>query len=120
MPYFTSATERMALPSNEKYWVEFRQRLTSGDQDAANEAINEFLVDTAATMPRVDARLHVTADEPVLLARMIVAWNLDDEAGTVLPINRDTVGQMSREDRDAIIARIRELNPRLRGKERGN
>ena len=120
MAYFSKTTERITLPSNPDYWVEIRKRLTHADQMACNEAINEFLAEMAGQEVSIRGKLHITADEPILLSRMIVAWNLDDESGKVLPINTETVKELSITDSDAIIRRIRELNPRRTAEERKN
>lgn len=73
--------ERFTLPSG--YWVEMKGSLTIGE---AEEAIPADL--TAANRGTAYA-----------VTSMIVAWNLDDDAGNVLPITVENVREL--DDADA-------------------
>lgn len=125
MPYFTDPTETIACPSDPRnaewepgagtppgYYVTIRTRLTKADRIEAVDAMTDTTLKTDGPTPNVVSKLRLTADEPILLARLITAWNLDDEHGQVLPINVETVKLLSDTDADEIIRRIQALNPR--------
>src|SRR5579859_8103229 len=120
MSYIKTATERLNLPSDPTYWVEFKKRLTFGDRvvisRALQDAVYESTGESKTAMFRAAVKLR--ADDLALLPLVIVAWNVDDESGAILPIDAETVKHLADEDAQLIIDRVNELNPRRSAEER--
>lgn len=125
MGYLSQQTEVIALPSDPRnagwtpqqspeppgYWVRIKTRLTHGDRVAAAGALLRATVDLGVTRQNISGVLNVRADEAVLVARSIVAWNLDDEQGRILPISPETINLLDDQDVVAIRDRVLALNP---------
>lgn len=94
---------RYPLPSDENYWVEWRPSLTYGDVKAATFA-------TTSDEGEVD---RSAAADALLLAH-IAAWNLDDEAGNVLPLTPEHLAILAEEDANFLSGLLAE---RLRAQE---
>lgn len=105
-----SATERITL-SNPAYWVEIRTCLSRRDLRAAEKLLTDATIDVSAGGAQ-SARMmpDVTAYRDHMVTASIVDWNLDDDAGQVLPITPEAVQELAGEDWDRIWERVNLLN----------
>lgn len=86
MGYFKEEKlKKLKLKSNPAYWVEIITDLKYGDLKNFADISQSGAVDFAAS-----------AD--VFLETVIKSWNLDDDAGTVLPVTPENINRLSQED----------------------
>lgn len=79
------------------YWAELRP--------LSKRETEEFQADQADTPARTEAGER-------MLVRMIARWNLDDEQGNPLPIDQDTVRDLSLPDYTTLVGQIAHItNP---------
>lgn len=91
MAYFTERKlKRINLPTNPEYWVDVVEEYKYGELKKFAEADKDGNIDFA-----------MTADTFLLTA--IKAWNLDDSAGSVLPITQENLDNLDKADAMAII-----------------
>lgn len=85
------SVERIELVSDSKYWVELSTEMNWSDmKKIAN------VTDDGKVSYQVDA----------LLSAALVAWNIDDENGDVLPITQENIDCLRRPDIEKIIATL--------------
>lgn len=126
---FTNATLVMTLPSGldvdngisevdgRPYWVEIRKVL---DSVSAAERNGYTISIKSRTMDLREAQAEMRAGyfAQATAAVVVTAWNLDDDAGQLVPINKTTaegrlalfesIGRLTVEDVDAIAAKVDE------------
>jgi hypothetical protein len=102
-----SGTEKLTLPTNSTYWVELRKCLSRQQLGDAERLLTQATVDMAGNGT---VKPDVTSYRTTMVTFAIASWNLDDEAGAVLPVNPTTVGVLAGPDFDAIYKRVDELN----------
>lgn len=87
MGYFAeTTTKRVVFKTNKKYWADIRDKQRWGQT-------KKFIkVDTESEGGDIDVDLSE------FLAATIVAWNLDDETGNVVPIDAEHVDMLEQED----------------------
>lgn len=100
MGYFKSddqlKTKKVTLPSNKEYWVEVKTEVYYGDTIKAGAI-------------RQDGTPDLVASGTGMLQQMIVAWNLDDDAGNVLEVNKDNIYKLNQKDAMAIINALNDV-----------
>jgi hypothetical protein len=77
--------KKLTLKSNPDYWVEVVTDLKYGD-------LKSF-----ASMDK-DGGVDFAASADVFLQTIIKNWNLDDDAGTVLPVTPENINRLSQAD----------------------
>ncbi len=113
-------TEQIDLPSG--YWVRMKTKATRGDRLAAQEAMLKIrTVGLQGLSPEDREEVAVDPEDPTAqrgmltkyhtkayfdtwMMRLIVEWNLDDEAGNILPITVATLDGLEQEDDDVLQA----------------
>lgn len=87
MPYFKDnrETRKIELLSDKSYWVEIYSDIKWGQSKNSLTLKEDGTID-----------LVLSADK--LLTMLIVAWNLDDEKGNVLPITPENIDRLEPED----------------------
>lgn len=96
MGYRRDATvTRLPLPSSENYWVDLREFITYGQQKSVG-------ADALRPGPRGEMEVDNEAVADLTVMKYIVAWNLDDENGAVLPITRESLNVLEDIDANAI------------------
>lgn len=105
-----SGTEKVTLPSNSAYWVELRKCLSRAQLQQAEALLSQATVDMNG---KGTVKPDIIAYRNTMMLYSLASWNLDDEAGNVLPINPSTVGILSGPDFDAVYKRVDELNKEM-------
>ena len=85
--------ERVQLPSDENYWVDWRSHITYADVKAASAA---GIANIAPNSAPTDMDTGAVAD--TMLLRYIADWNLDDEVGNVLPLTPESLAKIDGAD----------------------
>ncbi len=86
MGYFKETElKKLPLTSNPEYWVEIVTDLKYGD-------LKSF-----ATLGQ-DGAVDFGASADVFLTTVIKNWNLDDEAGTILPVTPENINKLEQAD----------------------
>lgn len=124
MGYFTNATEKLALPSDPRnegwtkeseesipgYFVEIKGRLLFGDTQYRNQKVVQ-VEGKGLNVSDAVSKYELSAFAQATLERGIVAWNLDDDAGAVLPVNSANIRLLNDTDAGYIVQSINERNP---------
>lgn len=105
-----ATTERIPL-GNPKYWVEIKRCLSRGELKKAEKLLADTTISVAQDGAQ-SAQLtpDVSAYRDHMVTSSIVAWNLDDDNGQILPITPDTVAILAGDDFDRIWERVDILN----------
>lgn len=118
MPYGSNKAqvERLHLPSDPAYWVDMKTKATRGDRLAAQEAMFKVKnVKLRNLTPEEMEQVETDPEDPTAqrgmltqyrtkayfdmwMVRLIVEWNLDDEAGNILPITAEVLDGLEAED----------------------
>ncbi len=85
------APTRVTLPSDANYWVEVAADMKWGQ-------VKQFV--TVAE----DGKVNMVAASDAYMHAVIRAWNLDDDAGVILPITQENIDLLEKDDALAIIA----------------
>lgn len=109
MGYLSSPeTDRLPLPSNNEYFVLMKRKATFGDGEAAkgsmikiSQAAPNGHTPTAADMV---TEAEISAYNTVLISRLVVEWNITDQAERVVPITPAMVELLEPEDGDFLAA----------------
>lgn len=98
MSYFQASrpTKRITLPSNPRYWVEIFSSLKYKEQHALASTLKDGEVDGMAA-----------AD--LMLRSMIAGWNLDDDAGQVVPVTPENIELLEKQDVEAILTALQSV-----------
>lgn len=100
MPYVKAPLiTRLTLPSNKEYWVDWRESILYGDMKAATKAAVQLDMETG------ESRTDPTAMTDALLLGHIVAWNLDDEEGNLLPLTPESLDKLESRDTELLLSR---------------
>lgn len=84
--YKERKVKRVHLLSDKKYWIDlYDDELEYGD-----------LIAMGATVQ--DGEVNMMASAGALLAALAKEWNLDDEDGNIVPINKDNINRLKRAD----------------------
>jgi hypothetical protein len=102
-----AGTEKITLPSNPTYWVELRKCLSRAQLQQAEGLLSQATVDMNGNGT---VKPDIIAYRNSMVAFSIASWNLDDEAGNILPIVAATVGLLAGPDFDAVYTRVDQLN----------
>lgn len=90
MGYFTSLPPEKISLDNPEYWVEIKSDIKYGEA-------KEFISVTQ------DGKINQSAALDAFLKTVIVAWNLDDGDGNIVPIDEEHINQLSQKDAITII-----------------
>lgn len=86
MGYFKEEQlKKLKLKTNPEYWVEVLADLRYGD-------IKKFGTQNP------DGEVDFAASGDLFLLTVIKSWNLDDDAGTVLPITAENIDRLEKDD----------------------
>lgn len=120
-----SDLEEIKLPSNPDYWVRVKRRGRFADEEFASKALAASMSSVIGGMVRgqngnvvnqsqVQAQLATAASEAdmnvynhALMCRLIIEWNLTDEAGNVVPVNDFWIGELDPADGQFLLTEIR-------------
>jgi hypothetical protein len=102
-----SGTEKLTLPSNPAYWVELRKCLSRAQLQQAEAVLSQATVDLHGNGT---VKPDIIAYRNMMMTFSIASWNLDDEAGNILPVTAGTVGLLAGPDFDAVYNRVDALN----------
>lgn len=93
-------TDSLALPSSPEFHVTMKRKATYGDQSAAQAVMIQVDQAGANLSPKMDWGAYMRA----LTVRMVVAWDLSDEAGHPLPISAASFDRLNLEDGEFLVA----------------
>jgi hypothetical protein len=107
MGYFsaTRRTIRVELPSDPRYWVEVRPRLTEGEMEELNKRVYDFTTRPGSFTPEL-RELRLFERARIFLEYAIVRWNLDDDDGAVVPVSPEAIARMAGDDVMQVMARV--------------
>lgn len=118
MGFLSAYSKNRKIPVGDEgsgYWVEIREILSQGDKEQAERAL---------TTGRVDGDRGVQIDMDTTTYRLemvyasIIAWNLDEEDGTIWPVTLENVKRLPGIEFDRIFTIINETNKPATGAER--
>ncbi|HDR3524357.1 hypothetical protein ACTFSJ_27765 [Bacillus cereus group sp. MYBK12-2] len=99
-------TKKITSPDGKMYVL--IQKLSQGDRDDLNDIL------ATMTMGKTDkevANMNLGSMKHMQRKRSVVEWNLTDENGQLMPINDETLRNLSEDAANAIDDAIDELNP---------
>lgn len=97
MGYFSVQTDTLPLPSNPKFTVTLKRRVRGGEYwDAINRVIDSGKEGSGQT----------AAVAHSLMQLVVVAWNLTDDKGELVPITEEALRDLEREDYDFVRAEV--------------
>lgn len=101
MPYVKKITVvRLPLPSSPSYWVDWRETMRYGDMKIAMKQ--------AVEIEDGEMKTDTSAMSDALLLAHLDAWNLDDEAGTILPLTTESLELLVEEDVQFLLGKAQE------------
>lgn len=110
-----SGTRKVPIgPEGTEYWVEIREVLSQGDKEMAERALTSGKVDG----DKVHIDMDTTTYRQEMVLASIIAWNLDDEDGTVWPVTMENVKRLPGIEFDRLFTIINETNKPATGPER--
>jgi hypothetical protein len=118
MPGFLSAysdTYRHTLDEDGRYWVELKKVLSQGDKEHAERALTNGRMDPGQGV-QIDMDTATYRLEMVLAS--IIAWNLDEEDGTIWPVTLGNVKRLPGIEFDRIFDLINKFNEPVKAAER--
>ena len=91
--------------------VTVRTRLTHGETKRAKQALMDATMKVVDETPETSAKIDMVNYEQEIAMAAIIAWNLTDEAGNVLPLEpeeakRASIDLMDSDDFDKVVAAI--------------
>lgn len=114
MPYLKSgqnATDRLRMPSDSGYWVDMKRHAEYGDQLTAQAAMMK--IEANGNGQAIVSDPDTAASVRMLIANLVVDWNLDDENGQKLPITPQIIDKLDPRDGDFLAT---EANKRVGGR----
>jgi hypothetical protein len=96
------------------YWVEVRQYVSQGDKEGAERALMTVVVVDGSAEPKPDVARY----RQLMALASIKSWNLDDEDGTVWPVDIDHVKMIPGEEFTVLWGVIDKLNKPMPSVER--
>lgn len=100
-------THRITIPHPEQeYWVVLRKHLPHGATEKSTIALQAVSIIAGKACPAPD----VYRSQSELVAASIVEWNLDDDNGTVWPINMQSVRRLPEAVFDLLHDAVQESN----------
>ena len=98
-------TDLLTLPSDSNYWVRMKQRMPTGDWLAATDYWRSYPLPPEGAKGSPEAAARVLAEEQrelglakVVMARVIVEWNVTDADEKTLPLAPESFDEIIRED----------------------
>jgi hypothetical protein len=93
-------TDKLRLPSDPdgEFYALMKKRAAYGDQLAAQSAVVQVLADSGQNGQPVTPDVDTAAYARTLITRLVVEWNLTDEAEQPLPITIENVERLYPED----------------------
>lgn len=102
-----SGTHRVTIPHpDQDYWVELREHLPHGATEKSAAALQAVTMVGNRTMPSPD----VFKSRAELVLASVVEWNLDDDNGTVWPVNMQSIRRLPEPVFDRLIQAIETSN----------
>lgn len=84
-------THRVVIPHPDKeYWVDLKNHLTHGATEKSTAALQQLTMVDGKPCPAPD----VFKSQAELVLASVVAWNFDDDNGTVWPINMQNLRRL--------------------------
>lgn len=110
-----SGTYRITIPHPDKeYWIDLKKHLTQGATEKAGAHMQAVTIIDGKPCPKPDA---IRMRQELVLAS-IAGWNLDDDNGTVWPINLQSVRRLPEAVFERIFAQVEKSNEQLPSQER--
>jgi hypothetical protein len=111
-----SGTRRVPIGSEGSgYWVEIREVLSQGDKEQAERALTSGHVDGDRG---VQIEMDTTTFRQEMVLASIIAWNLDEEDGTVWDVTMANVKRMPGIEFDRLFTIINDSNKPATGPEK--
>jgi hypothetical protein len=93
------------------YWVEVKTHLSHGETKRAKQALMDATLKVVDEVSETSAKIDMIEYEQEIAMAGIIAWNLDDESGNVLPLapegaKRASIDLMDTDDFDKVVAAI--------------
>jgi len=76
-------TRKVVLDKDRDYWVEIADHISQGDKEEAERCISKIVMIDGTATPTPD----VTRYRQLLVVAAIKSWNLDDDNGSVWPVD---------------------------------
>lgn len=110
-----SGTHRVAVPHPDReYWVELREHLPHGATEKSAAALQAVTMVGNKVQPTPD----VYKSRAELVLASIVDWNIDDDNGTVWPVNMQSIRRLPEPVFDLLYQAIEQSNGALAAAER--
>lgn len=105
MPYVkTIKTEKITLPSDSHYFIQWRPRARYGDiKQATSKAI---AVSVDARMQNATPEFDSVAYTSYAVLAHIESWNLDDADGKPLPLSVESFDMLDEEDMNLLLSKL--------------
>lgn len=108
-------TYRITIPHPDKeYWIDLKKHLTQGDTEKAGVHMQAVTIVKGQPCPTPDA---IRMRQELVLAS-IAGWNLDDDNGTVWPLNIGSVRRLPEAVFERLYAQVEKSNEQLSPQER--
>lgn len=100
-------TRRVPIGRPERgYWAEIREVLSVGDKEEADRALARAHVGDGGVQMEMDT----VGYRQLMVLRSIIAWNLDNEDGTIWPITLESIKRLPDLEFNSLHAVIDKLN----------
>lgn len=102
-------THRVAIPHpdpTKEYWVDLRKYLSHGATEKAHLALQEMELHQGRPQPAP----NVYKQKTELVHAAILGWNLDDDNGTIWPINVQSIRRLPDEVFELLHGEVERLN----------
>jgi len=104
MAYHKHANRRHELPSDPNYWVELRRLSLIDAQEINRDYMGDVKVTVGSTVNQIPMRdMNGAAGVLAILRAVVARWNIDDDDGSVLPINDATLKDLDPEDLEFVV-----------------
>ena len=104
MAYHKHAHRRHELPSDPNYWVELRRLSLIDAQEINRDYMGDVKVTVGSKVNQIPMRdMNGAAGVLAILRAVVARWNIDDDDGTVLPINDATLKDLDPDDLEFIV-----------------
>lgn len=100
-------TRRITVGEPERgYWIELREVLSQGAKEKAERALSRKI----SLDGNVESQLDTVSYRQEMVLASIVNWNLDDDNGTVWPINMQSVRRLPGSVYEELWSLVNKLN----------
>jgi hypothetical protein len=102
------------------YWVEVKTHLSHGETKRAKQALMDATLKVVDEVSETSAKIDMIEYEQEIAMAGIIAWNLDDADGNILPLSPETakrasIDLMDTDDFDKVVAVVSGVSKKKAG-----